>query len=164
MATAESPQWQNAPLLVLPEGSLWSPEKLPERRIYVTSNERGIDLGYSHFPRRPDVAAHERASLVYLAFDKELSHGVKIWVGANANNKVTEDVFFEKIRRPDEVGIGEDGIVLAEDTISKGEDFANKARTKIDSLPKFVERLIDNSTLYINSLCCLLYTSPSPRD
>lgn len=129
-----------------------NPEGIFSPKLYLTPNQKGVDIITSPFPRAEHVAAHERAGLEFLTMDQELSRGVKLWIGPNSINKFTASVMFEHIRRPDAIGLSEYGIIMAEGKTSEGEVFANEARTKIELLPRFVERLMDNRTLFTSNL------------
>lgn len=134
----------------VPTEAFFSSERTPDKLYYVTQNGRGFDITTSPFPRVERVAAHEKASLDFVSADQELSEGVQIIIGANANNKFTATALFEKLRRMDLTLIDRNGIVIreVESKTSKGEEFANEARTKIDLLPRFHYRMVDNSSLY----------------
>lgn len=148
MAVVERPQWHTPLPLVRPS------ETPAETAYYLTPNRKGLDLTLSTYPRRPDVAAYERTGLYFASINPELSKGVWRIFGPNCINKFTAGVLFERIRRPDHVLVDLSGKVhvILEQKTSKGEAFANEARTKIEWLPNFVDVMFLNSALFVDFL------------
>lgn len=146
MAIAERRDWQTVPIIR-------PPETPAEKPYYITPNRKGLDLTLSPYPRRPDVAAYERFSLDFAVMDPRLSEGIRRIYGPNTLNKVTANLF-ENIRCPDMATVDLSGLVklLIESKTSKGERFANEARTKVELLPRFSDRMVDNSAFFMSLL------------
>lgn len=148
MAIAERRDWRRASLL------LRSSESPAESPYYITSNRRGIDLTRSPFPRVEHVAKHERACLDFLASSDEFNKIIRLLAGPNFTNLFTAQILFERLRRPDILGIDIDGrLIIFECKVDYGntetnkERFANAARTKIELVPRFLRSIREDQTL-----------------